>query len=163
MKTGYSVADAMTKKPVAVSPNDGLEKISQIMAKEHVSSLPVKTNGNLLGIITEQDIVRNVVAKGIDPYSKKVSDIMAKDLVTIEPNKDIYEALIIMRDKNFRHLPVMDGDKMVGFLTIKDILKIQPQLFELMVEKFEIREADSKPVAEILRRNNEAEVPEDEL
>ena len=67
-----------------------------------------------------------------------------KQLITIQPEDDIYDALLKMRDYNIRHLPVMDNDVMVGLLTLKDILKIEPQLFEIIVEKFEIREANRK-------------------
>ena len=67
-------------------------------------------------------------------------------MITISPTKDIYDALKVMRDFNVRHLPVLDKGKFLGFLTIKDILKIQPQLFEIIVEKFELREESRKPV-----------------
>ena len=71
-----------------------------------------------------------------------------KTLFTIEGESDIYDALVIMRDENIRHLPVVNKGEMVGLLTLKDILKIQPALFELIVEKFELREEENKPVFE---------------
>ena len=63
---------------------------------------------------------------------------------------DIYDALVKMRDNNIRHLPVVENNEMVWLLTIKDILKIEPQLFELIVEKFELREESRKPINRII-------------
>ena len=150
MKTGYKVYDCMTTKPVSVSSDATLEQCAKVMAKNHVGALVVKDNHASQGLITEQDIVRKLIAKGINPVAKKVKDFMEKKLITIKPNDDIYEALIKMRDSNIRHLPVVDGGKMVGLLTLKDILKIEPSLFELLVEKFELKEEKRKPIDRII-------------
>ena len=152
MKTGYKVYDCMTTKPISVSSNTNLQDCAKIMAKNHVGALVIKDGHKSSGVITEQDIVRKAIAKGINPLTKKVKDFMAKKLLTISPKDDIYDALIKMRDSNIRHLPVVDGGKMVGLLTLKDILKIEPQLFELIVEKFEVREESRKPVNRIIAR-----------
>ena len=137
--------DAMTTKPISINHDTTLLDCAREMDENHVGAVVVKENENSIGIITEQDIVRKVVAKGINPLTEKVKDYMEKKLITISPDRDIYDALILMRDNNIRHLPVVDETKMVGLLTIKDILKIEPQLFDLIVEKFEIREASRKP------------------
>ena len=145
MKTGYQVGDAMTKKPVNVGSSATIEECAQIMRKEHVGALLVKDNNELRGILSEQDIVRKLVAEGRDLKKTTVGEAMVTKLATITPDKDIYDALAMMRNMNIRHLPVMDGKKMVGLLTMKDVLKIEPQLFDILVEKFEIREMASKP------------------
>ena len=151
MKTGYKVYDCMTTKPISVSPNATLEECGKVMVKNHVGALVIKDNNKSKGLITEQDIVRKVIAKGINPLAKKVRDFMETKLVTIGTNDDIYEALIKMRDSNIRHLPVIDKGEMVGLLTLKDILKIEPSLFELLVEKFELREEKRKPIDRIIQ------------
>ncbi|MBI2653991.1 CBS domain-containing protein [Candidatus Woesearchaeota archaeon] len=152
MKTGYKVYDCMTTKPISVSSDASLEECAKMMAKNHVGALVIKDNHESKGIITEQDIVRKVIAKGINPLTKKVKDFMARKLITISPDDDIYDALIKMRDSNIRHLPVVDNGKMVGLLTLKDVLKIEPSLFELLVEKFELREETRKPIDRIISR-----------
>ena len=152
MKTGYKVYDCMTTKPVSVSSDISLQQCAKVMAKNHVGALVIKDGHKSIGLITEQDIVRKVIAKGINPLAKKVRDHMEKKLKTIKPNDDIYDALIVMRDSNIRHLPVVDNRKMVGLLTLKDILKIEPSLFDLLVEKFEIREETRKPIDRIIGR-----------
>ena len=149
MKTGIRVIDAMTETPITIFSDITLKDCARIMAENHVGALLVKNDGELQGVLTEQDIVRKGVAAGLNPEKTKVRDIMAKDIITILPEKDIYDALIIMRDSNIRHLPVVDGKKMIGLLTLKDILKIEPQLFDIMVEKFELREESRKPIHQI--------------
>lgn len=150
MKTGYKVYDCMTTKPISVSSEASLEECAKVMAQNHVGAVVIKGDNQSKGLITEQDIVREVIAKGINPLTKKVKDFMETKLITISPNDDIYDALIKMRDSNIRHLPVVDNGKMVGLLTLKDILKIEPQLFELLVEKFELREETRKPISRII-------------
>ena len=154
MKTGYKVYDCMTTKPVSVSSDSTLEQCAKVMSEHHVGALVIKDNGSSLGLITEQDIVRNVIARGTNPIGRKVTEFMEKKLITIEPQKDIYDALIMMRDFNIRHLPVVEHGKMIGLLTLKDVLKIEPQLFELLVEKFEVKESSRKPINRVIQ--NEA-------
>ena len=150
MKTGYKVYDCMTTKPISISSEASLEECAKIMAQNHVGALVIKENHHSKGLITEQDIVRKAIARGINPLTKKVRDFMETKLHTISPNDDIYDALIKMRDSNIRHLPVVDKGQMVGLLTLKDVLKIEPQLFELLVEKFELREETRKPISRIV-------------
>ena len=149
MKSGYTVSDAMTINPISVNQNMTLLECSKIMSEKHVGAVVVKENEKICGILTEQDIVRKAVAQGKN-VTEKVKDFMETGIITVTPGMDIYDALIKMRDSNIRHLPVMQGNKMLGLLTIKDILKIEPQLFELIVEKFELREESRKPINRII-------------
>jgi len=150
IKTGYKVADAMTEKPVTISPEESLRTCAEEMRKRHVGTVIVGDEEKIVGVLTEQDIVRKTIAEGVNPLEKNIKDIMETDLVMISPDKDIYDALIKMRDLNIRHLPVIDDGKLIGLLTLKDILKIEPQLFDLMVEKFELREEERKPIHRII-------------
>ncbi len=149
MKTGYRVCDTMTRKPIAVSPETTVKEAAVLMREKDVGSLVVKERDNLAGYITEQGIVHKIVARNKNPEELKVKDIMITNVAIIEPSKDIFEALVKMRDTDVRQLPVIDkenNNKLVGLLTLKDILKIQPQLFELLAEKFRLREEDKKPI-----------------
>ena len=79
-------------------------------------------------------------------YKSLVKDYMVKKVITISPEVDIYEALLVMRDEDIRMLPVVNDNEVIGLLTVKDILKIQPQLFELLAEKLILREERRKPI-----------------
>ena len=152
MKTGYTVHDCMTTKPISIKPDASIQQCSKEMKDSHVGAIVVKSGNESLGLVTEQDIVRKVVADGKDASKMKVTDLMEKNLHTISPEDDIYDALIKMRDHNIRHLPVIENGKMVGLLTLKDILKIEPSLFELLVEKFNLREESRKPINRLIAK-----------
>ena len=139
METGYKVGDAITKNPITLKPGASLKQCADLMAKKHVGSVLIEEKGKIVGILSEQDIVRKAVAKGI-AGKKKVKDIMEKNLVTITPDKDLFDAIRVMRDHNIRHLPVVYKSKFLGLITMKDILKLEPDLFDLLIEKFEVRE-----------------------
>lgn len=136
--------DVMTNRPITALKTTKLFEAAKLMAEHNINSLLIADGETALGIITDEDIVHKVVAKGIDPKKILIKDIMSEELVTINPGKDIYNALIVMRDHNIRQLPVMEKGKLIGFLTLKDILKIQPILIDLLVEKYEIREPEER-------------------
>ncbi len=139
MKTGYVVADAMTTKPITCEPDITLKECAQIMKKHDVGSVLVMKGDTLIGIITEYDFVKKAAAEGLRMDETLVRDVMETRLITITPEKDILEALKIMSKHGIRHLPVMEGEKLVGYITMRTILKIEPQLLELITERIELR------------------------
>jgi len=144
METGLQVADAMTINVISVTPDFSLPDTAKLMAVNKIGAVAVKDKGKFLGLLTERDIVRKAVATNVNIKKTKVKDFMMVNLATIGPAADLYEALIEMRDNNVRHLPVVEDGKLIGLLTIKDILKIEPQLFDLIVEKYELKEESRK-------------------
>jgi len=149
MKTGIKVTDAMTENPITVPHDMNIVQSAEIMRDSHIGALLVTDKKLMHGICTEQDIVRKVVAEQKDPSSTKIGDIMDSNVHTTEPDKDIFDAMLVMKEYNIRHLPVVYNKRLVGLLTAKDILKIEPQLFDLLVEKFELREEERKPIHRI--------------
>lgn len=143
MKTGIKIGDVMTKKFVSVTPDTTIVDCAKIMTKKHVGSLIIKENQKLRGIITEGDIMQ-AVAKGINLKKTPVSKIMTKHVIGISPSKDLYESLMIMKKKAIRWLPVVVEGNVIGLLTEKDILKIQPDLFDIMVQNMRIAEEEEK-------------------
>lgn len=146
MKTDILVADAMTTKPVTCSPELTLIHVANLMTDENVGSVIIVDKEKAIGIITETDFVQKVSAKNVDVINTTVKDFMTTDIVGVTPDVDIIEALQIMKKHDLRRLPVMNDKKLAGMLTHKDILRIQPELFELMSEMNEIREAHRKPL-----------------
>ncbi len=147
MQTGYRVCDVMTRKPIAVTPQTTVRECAKLMKASNVSSLVVKEGDILRGHITDDVLIREVLAEGLGVDGTTAAEVMLVKVQTIEPKKDIYEALMTMRDYEIRQLPVVDrenGNKLVGLLTLKDVLKIQPQLFDLLVDKIVLREEEQK-------------------
>lgn len=138
MKTGYVVADVMTTKPVTCTKKTSLLQCAQTMKQHAVGSLLIVERGALIGIFTDTDFVYKVAAEEL-PLSSPVEKVMSTALYTTTPATDIVEAVQVMNKYNIRHLPVMEDKKLVGYLTLKTILKIEPQLFELLSEKIELR------------------------
>lgn len=143
MKTGIKVGDVMTRKFISVEPASTIESCAKIMAKKRVGSLIVKEGQKLKGIITEGDIMR-AVAKGLNLKKTPVSKIMTKHVITISPSKDLYESLMVMKKKAIRWLPVVIDTNIIGLLTEKDVLKIQPDLFDIIVQNTKIAEEEEK-------------------
>ncbi|HLC73917.1 MAG TPA: CBS domain-containing protein [Candidatus Nanoarchaeia archaeon] len=146
MKTGISVRDAMTMKPITARLDTNIQECARMMKKAKVGSIIVIDKNNLVGIISEKDIVERVIAKGIDFKNLKAKDVMTKELVTIDPKEDIYDALILMGNEEIRKLPVIENEKLVGLLTSNDILKIEPALFDIMSVRTRLREEHRKPI-----------------
>jgi len=144
MKTGIRVLDIMTSQPVCADPEDNLRKATKFMIKKGVHSLLIKDKkSRLLGIVTDKDILKKLI-KGYDPEKVKLRSIMTKRVKTIEPQKDVYEAILKMKKKKVRRLPVVVNKELVGLVTMKDILKIQPRMFEYFDEMFRVRELREK-------------------
>lgn len=135
MKTGITVGDAMTLKPVTISPKKSVQECAQLMLKKKVGSLLIMEGNKLLGMITEKDIMRQVVAKHMSAKKLTAKDIMVKRLKTIEPDKDLFYVMNFMKKHKVTRLPVLHENRLQGYLTISDVLKVQPTLLELAQEK----------------------------
>ena len=145
METGLKVGDLMTRNFVWVKPEVDLRECAKLMVKKRVGSLLVVEKERLRGILTEKDIVWAVVKKS----KANLSDVLAKDLmkrkvVTIRPSADITDAVAKLKKKKIRRLPVVEKGKLIGLLTMKDILRIDPGLFEMIAETLKIKEETSK-------------------
>jgi CBS domain-containing protein len=113
------ISDIMTEAAVTDRPDDSLAQAARKMWAQQTGSLLVLDGNDLLGIVTERDILK-AVATGI-PLDTPISDAMSKDLITVDPGTSLREAARIMTDKWIRHLPVLDGDRLVGIVSQRDL------------------------------------------
>ncbi|HLD05596.1 MAG TPA: CBS domain-containing protein [Candidatus Nanoarchaeia archaeon] len=151
MKSGYKVLDAMTTKPIVAEEFMSIQECACLMKRHGIGSLLIKAKGKVKSLITEKDIIHKAIVNALDVRKTPISEIADKIRITISPNKDIVDALNVMRENDVRHLPVMEEGKIKGFITMKDILKIEPQLFELIVEKSELKEDNRKSLSLALK------------
>jgi CBS domain-containing protein len=91
------------------------------MREEHVGSLPITDEEKLVGMITDRDITTRVVAEAADPKTTSVGDVFSRDLISVEPDKDLDEALQLMARHQVRRLPVVENGKLVGIVAQADI------------------------------------------
>jgi len=112
----------MTKKTCAVSPETSIEDCAIEMADREIGSLLVKRDADYIGIITEVDILRKVVAKKRLPTSVTVEEVMAAPIFTIEADQSLVDANMLMEEKKVRHLGVCRYGELVGMISVRDLL-----------------------------------------
>ena len=117
-----------------------LDECARVMKRHDIGSVIVGTDSIFIGLVTEQHLVHTVIAHGDDPAQLTVADVMLTDVVTVSPDVELSEAMRTMTRRGVRHLPVLDGTTLVGFLTVKDLLEIQPTLIEIFAERERLQE-----------------------
>ncbi len=142
------VGDIMTRNFVFVKPDTSLINCAKKMMKHRVGSLLLVENKNLKGIITEKDIVWALTKKPKNLDKISANDITPKKLSTIKPSATIDEAIQRMKKMKFRRLPVTVNGNVIGILTLKDILKIEPDF--LHQDYFNL--ADIRELSEKMKR-----------
>ncbi|HEX6380778.1 MAG TPA: CBS domain-containing protein [Acidimicrobiia bacterium] len=115
------MGDIITGKVFSVPPTASVAEAAETMVKGRVGSAVVVDGPWLLGIFTERDALR-VAAAGVDPTATSVKDWMTKDPMTTGPDADSADAAAIMATEGFRHLPVVEGDSVVGVVSLRDVL-----------------------------------------
>ena len=144
-KIGVKVGDVMTRNFISTKPEISVLDAAKKMAKDRVGSLILEEEGILKGILTEKDIIWALSKKSKkDLADVKSIDICTRKITTIRPSADIIDAVRLMKKAKFRRLPVVLNKRIIGFLTIKDILRIQPELFEIAQEGYAIKEHTEK-------------------
>ena len=117
-----SISEVMTPNPQSVDPSTTVVEAARLMRDGDVGSLPVVEDGKVVGIVTDRDIAIRVVAEGKDPQGAKVGEIASKDLVTVDPQQDLDEALRLMARHQVRRLPVVEEDgRLVGVVAQADV------------------------------------------
>ncbi len=125
------VEDVMSSPPITVTEDTTVYQAALIMSENNIGSLVVvDENGSLLGIVTERDIVRKVVAKAADPRRVRVGEIMTRNPYYVTSDDSIVRAAELMGEHNIGHLPVLDPEtlKVVGVVSKRDIVRIAPDL-----------------------------------
>lgn len=126
-----SVRDVIaTRKPLTTPPRTTISTAARLMKKHHVGALMVVEGGRLTGIFTERDAVFRVLAEGRDPAVTHVSEVMTIKPRTIDPEKAVGHALMIMYDGGFRHVPVVEEGKPIGMISARDALGPELRAFE---------------------------------
>ncbi|BAJ51400.1 signal-transduction protein [Candidatus Caldarchaeum subterraneum] len=117
------VKDVMTADVVTVSPTTSVYAAAKIMAEEEVGSLVVTVGEKPVGVLTERDVVRRVVAAGLSPRRTSVEDVMTSPVVVVGENTSLEEAVAIMASNRVRRLLVVRDEKLVGIVTVTDIVR----------------------------------------
>src|SRR6516162_11232936 len=106
----------------SIGPNAMVLDAIRLMDEKNIGALPVVDNKTLVGVVSERDYTRKVIVKGRSSKDTPVSDIMTKELLTVNPGNSVAECMQIMTEKRVRHLPVLERTKLVGILSIGDVV-----------------------------------------
>ena len=126
MEIAGSVGAILAHKGSAVwsiAPNAMVFDAIQLMADKNVGALPVVERGELVGIVSERDYTRKVILKGKSSRDTPVRDIMTEDPVTAHPGDSVSECMRVMTERRVRHLPVVEDAKMIGVISIGDLVR----------------------------------------
>ncbi len=143
MKIGVKVGDLMTRDLISVDANSSLVECSRRMSEKNVGLLIVKDHNRLAGMLTEKEIIWALTKKN-NLGRVRAGDVMLRKLTTIKPSRDVYDALLRMKKHNVRWLPITIRKNVVGLITINDILKVEPALFEIAMGNFKVKEMEDK-------------------
>ena len=116
-----TVREMMTGNPEQVDTDTTVHEAARIMSELNVGAVPVVTGGQLQGIVTDRDITVRVIAENRNPAEVRVGEIATPSPVTVTPDMDMDEAARLMAEHQVRRLPVVEGDRLVGMLSLGDV------------------------------------------
>jgi CBS domain-containing protein len=123
MKTVRSLLEVKGYEVWTIAPDASVYEALRLMADKNVGALLVLEGGELVGVISERDYARKVVLKGRSSRDTSVRDIMTADVVSVRPDQTVEECMALMTDRRVRHLPVVADRRLIGIVSIGDVVK----------------------------------------
>ncbi len=108
---------------VQVGSGETVRTVIALLADRRIGCVPVVDGGQVVGIFSERDVVRQIASRGAAILDAPVSEVMTSPAHTVEPGMSVLTALSLMTQRRMRHLPVCEGDRMIGFISIGDLVK----------------------------------------
>lgn len=122
---------------VVVLPTDTVFRALQLMAENNVGSVIVSDGGQIVGIFTERDYCRKIILMGRSSLNTPMDEIMTKKMITVQPSQTLEECLELMTRYHIRHLPVEDGGKLVGVVSMRDVMEMIISMKDDRIERLE--------------------------
>ena len=123
MKTVRQLLQVKGSQIYAIAPDARVFEALTLMAEREVGALVVTDGGRLAGIISERDYARKVILHGKSSHEMQVRDIMTAKVIAVHPGQTVEECMALMTGKRIRHLPVIEGDRLIGVVSIGDLVK----------------------------------------
>ena len=111
-----------TQETHIADANQTVLEVARAMVERNIGAVPVLRDGLLVGIFSERDLMKRVVVEARDPRTTRVDEVMTDDPLTVTPDESLETCMILMRRHGFRHLPVCEGKKLRGIVSLRDIL-----------------------------------------
>jgi CBS domain-containing protein len=123
--------DVMVEDVIAVEEGATAKEVAELMNKHEIGCLIVMKMGKPAGIVTERDLVKRILLESKDPEKTKISEIMSKPLIVGKPQMELEQTVRLMVEQEIKKLPVTQDGKLVGLITLTDILRFQPELLRI--------------------------------
>jgi CBS domain-containing protein len=137
MKTVHQLLETKGRAVVSVSPGAKVIDALRVMAKREIGAVLVVEGDRLVGIMSERDYARKVILRGKSSQETYVREIMTERVVYVRPQQTVPECMALMTNKRVRHLPVLDGDRLVGVLSLGDLVKETISEQEFIIQQLE--------------------------
>ena len=126
------VEDVMVKEVITIDEKSTVREAANIMNRFEIGCLIVTKNGKAVGILTERDLLKRVVSQAKSPRRTKVETVMSRPLIVVEPEMDLEEAARLMFKLRVKKLPVVEGGRLTGLVTLTDLARFQPQMIRIL-------------------------------
>jgi len=138
MKTLQQLLDNKKHKSViSIAPHRPVFDALVVLAEYKIGALLVLDGDKLVGIFSERDYAREIILKGKSSKTTPISEVMSSNVLTVKPSNTVEQAMNIMSDKHIRHLPVLEGDKVIGMLSIGDLVKETIEYQQTLIKQLE--------------------------
>ncbi|MBX5320780.1 MAG: CBS domain-containing protein [Candidatus Bathyarchaeota archaeon] len=148
-KLSLKVEDVMVREVITIDENSTVKEAADVMNKFEIGCLIAVRKGKAVGIITERDLLKRVVAEAKDVNKTRVKDVMSSPLVVVEPYMDLEEAVKLMFQMKIKKLPVVDEKRLVGLVSLTDIARFQPQMIRIL-RQLAMRQAAPKSMKKVI-------------
>ena len=126
------VEDVMVREVITLDENSTVKEAAEVMNKFEIGCILAVGKGKAMGIVTERDLLKRVVADAKDAKKTKVKEIMTSPLIVVDPKMELEEAVKLMFQMKIKKLPVVDGKRLVGLVSLTDIARFQPQMIKIL-------------------------------
>ncbi len=123
-----NVGQLIKRRVVHLSAAASVREACELMATNHVGAVLIMEDGRLDGIFTERDALNRVLAARLDPDATPLSDVMTREPITLNPQTQVTEALRLMSEIGFRHVPIVDQEEVRGIISLRDFVGVELQL-----------------------------------
>jgi CBS domain-containing protein len=127
-------------KPLIIDLNKNVKIAGEMMRKTRRDAIIAVKKNKPVGLLTDSDLIKKIIAKNIKPSSIRVKSVMSKPLVTIAPSASMLEAARKMKRSNIKRLLVIDNGKLIGIISLSDIARTSPEMIDLLEYKLKMRE-----------------------
>lgn len=132
-----TIRSKIVRRVATIDENKSVLDVAKLMTDEFIGSVVVTNSSGIRGLITERELVMNVVGKGKDPEKVQIKDVMTRDPIKVNPNDTASGCLDLMKNHRCRHLLVFEGDEFIGIVSLRDIVALMIDEKEELIQQLE--------------------------